>query len=169
MIIKKQYIMGIDPGLSGGIVLLDLEKKEIKETRVMPSLGGQLDVSTLSTYISECSLQVGCAVMEKVHAMPGQGVSSMFKFGQVYGMTEALLVSYKIPYVLVPPQRWTKQMHAGILSKMKPKAKSLLVAQRLFPQVNFLATRNSRKVHDGIIDAALLAEYGRRTFAYLSH
>jgi len=100
--------------------------------------------------------------IEKVHAMPGQGVSSMFKFGKVYGEVLGAIKSENIPHTLITPQKWQKEIFQGIETKLKPKEKALIAAKRLFPNESFLATPRSRKPHDGMVDALLLAEYGRR-------
>lgn len=97
-----------------------------------------------------------CCV-EKVSAMPGQGVVSMFNFGHNLGVIEGLLRGYGIPYQLVPPQTWKKEF-----SLSSDKAKSIEVCQKLFPNVSLLATERSRKPNDGIAEALLMAEYARR-------
>jgi crossover junction endodeoxyribonuclease RuvC len=95
--------------------------------------------------------------VEKVSAMPGQGVVSMFNFGHNLGLIEGLLRGYGISYQLVPPQTWKKEF-----SLSSDKAKSIEVCQKLFPNVSLLATERSRKPNDGIAEALLMAEYARR-------
>ena len=97
-----------------------------------------------------------CCV-EKVGAMPGQGVVSMFNFGHNLGLIEGLLKAYGISYQMVPPQTWKKEF-----SLSSDKAKSIEVCQKLFPDVSLLATERSRKPNDGIAEALLMAEYARR-------
>jgi crossover junction endodeoxyribonuclease RuvC len=95
--------------------------------------------------------------LEKVGAMPGQGVTSMFNFGVSYGYIKGVLEANRIPYQEIPPQRWKKEF--GLNSD---KAASVEVCRKLFPDVNLLATPRCRKPHDGMAEALLLAEYARR-------
>ena len=97
------------------------------------------------------------AVVEDVHAMPKQGVTSMFNFGLNKGWILGLLYAYNIPTELVSPQKWKK-----MFSLNGEKQKSIDCARRLFPKVNLFATPRCKKPHDGIAEALLMAEYGRR-------
>lgn len=151
--------MGIDPGLSGAIVTL--EGGEI-EKFVMPTVGNLLELDELNRIFLSLKNSVYHAFLEKVSAMPKQGSSSMFKFGRVYGIAEAFLVSHQIPYTLVTPQRWQRSMHAGVEKNLDPKQRSRVAASRLFPGLDLLANKKCRVPHSGIIDALLIAEYGRR-------
>lgn len=98
------------------------------------------------------------AVVEKVGAMPGQGVTSMFNFGKGAGFIEGVLQACKIPYQLVPPATWKREF--SLVGK--DKAASIEACKRLFPGVNLLPTEKSRKDNDGMAEALLLAEYARR-------
>ena len=91
--------------------------------------------------------------------MHGQGVTSMFNFGKSAGFIEGVLRAYNIPFQLVPPKTWKKEFSLG-----SDKAQSIEVCKRLFPKVNLLRTDKCRKEHDGMAEALLMAEYGRRKF-----
>lgn len=96
------------------------------------------------------------AFIEKVGAMPGQGVTSMFSFGYGFGVWMGILAALKIPHTLVTPQAWKKEMFAGY----DKDTDSRVIARRLFP----VQTEESlsRKKDHGRADALLIAEYGRR-------
>lgn len=94
--------------------------------------------------------------------MPKQGVTSMFSYGTGYGILQGVVGAFGFPFTLVPPRVWTKVMHAGVSTDISAKEKSLVAALRLFPDQNFLATPRSTKPHQGLIDACLINEYGRR-------
>lgn len=145
----KTYI-GIDPGKSGAMAIMPA----VGEVQVIPFDAVKYSVA-LAQLRGELN-DVMCCV-EKVSAMPGQGVVSMFNFGHNLGVIEGLLRGYGIPYQLVPPQTWKKEF-----SLSSDKAKSIEVCQKLFPNVNLLATERSRKPHDGMAEALLMAEYARR-------
>lgn len=98
------------------------------------------------------------AAVEKVGAMPGQGTVSMFSFGQSYGFILGVLAAFGIPYQLVPPRKWKAEY--GLLNTIKED--SVVVAKRLFPNVDLLPTPRCRKESDGMAEALLIAEYARR-------
>ena len=146
----KIYV-GVDPGKSGALAVL------------YPN--GGIDTvpfnadeyaEVLSYLADNADFDVMCCV-EKVGAMPGQGVVSMFNFGHNFGYIEGLLRAYSIPYQLVPPQTWKREF-----SLTSDKVKSIEVCKKLFPGANLLATERSRKPSDGIAEALLMAEYARR-------
>ena len=137
--------IGIDPGKNGGLAV-------ITET---DAYAVPLNRENLLYHIG---IHKGARCMvEKVGAMPGQGVVSMFTFGEGYGYIQGVLEANKIPYELVPPQKWKKEF-----SITKDKNLSIDVAKRLFPDVNLKATPKSKKNHDGMAEALLMAEYGKR-------
>lgn len=136
-------IIGIDPGTSGAIAVVD---------GIYPPQWHKLDCTEgdAKSFLLSHDLTDSFAYLELVHAMPKQGVSSVFKFGQCYGFLRGLLVGLGIPFEEVTPQKWQKAM--GCLSK-GDKNVTKAKAQQLFPGV---------KVTHAIADALLLAEYGRR-------
>ena len=143
-----KVFVGIDPGKSGAIAVLypngSIETQPFNSTNYVDILKGLENQEVM------CCL-------EKVSAMPGQGVVSMFNFGHNLGFIEGVLQTAGIPYQLVPPQTWKKEF-----SLSSDKNKSIEVCQKLFPKVSLLATERSRKPSDGIAEAVLMAEYARR-------
>ena len=151
--------IGIDPGKNGGIACIQkVEDKQIIEIAPYSdeNIVGLLNKCDLASDIN--GEEIKC-VLEKVNAMPGQGVVSMFNFGQNYGFIQGVLRAYRIPYELVPPQKWKKEF-----SVTSDKNTSIEVCKRLFPTVNLKATDRCKKDHDGIAEALLIAEYGRRHY-----
>ena len=153
--------IGIDPGFSGGIAAIENDGET--HTAPMPVTGSgkdrAIDVETIHGWI----LDVGkpeIVVVEKVHAMPKQGVASTFSFGKGYGMVLGMLACAGIPHALVTPQAWKKAIMAGVGAK--DKAAAIQWCGQFYPQANLLATTRSRVPHDGIADALCMAEYGRR-------
>lgn len=145
-----RIFIGVDPGKSGAMAIIHPQGT----VDVMPF--DAVKYSLALARVSDGEYPVTCCV-EKVGAMPGQGVVSMFNFGHNLGMIEGLLRAYGIPYQLVPPQTWKKEF-----SLSSDKAKSIEVCQKLFPNVSLLATERSKKPNDGIAEALLMAEYARR-------
>ena len=143
----KTYI-GIDPGKSGALALLT----EDGQCTVVP-----FQESAYTAILKEASGPSSVCCLEKVGAMPGQGVVSMFNFGHNLGYIEGLLQAFDIPYQLVPPQTWKKEFCVT-----SDKNTSIEVCRKLFPHVSLLPTARSRKPSDGMAEAILIAEYARR-------
>ena len=145
----KTYI-GIDPGKSGSLALLT----EDGQCTVVP-----FQESAYTAILKAASGPSSVCCLEKVGAMPGQGVVSMFNFGHNLGYIEGLLQAFDIPYQLVPPQTWKKEFCVT-----SDKNTSIEVCRKLFPHVCLLPTARSRKPSDGMAEAMLMAEYARRRF-----
>lgn len=150
-------IVGIDPGKKGGIaVLVDAVLVAI---RVMPDT-----CEAFADMIEDlCGMHdvIDHVFLEKSQAMPKNGVCAMFNYGVHFGELRGVLVAKQLKHTLVPPNTWTREMHKGTPSTETAKRRSYLAVRRLFPLVDLLATERSKKPHDGIIDALLIAEYGR--------
>jgi crossover junction endodeoxyribonuclease RuvC len=142
-------IMGIDPGKSGAAALVG-NNEYIDHV-------DWTDGPSVAEKIREWKFKHGItyAVLERVHAMPKQGVSSTFSFGQNYGWWKGLLDSLGIAWTEATPQQWQK----GVVPKRgndndKP---SLTIARRMFPDAPL-----SRKKDHGRADALLIASWGYR-------
>jgi crossover junction endodeoxyribonuclease RuvC len=154
--------LGIDPGQSGGLVLLG-PKGAICDREVMPvdpagDLNRMAFINMLTEWQSWDQLHI---FLERIISF-GLSAKGALTFGRQLGMIEQIIWERQLPVTFVEPSKWTKEIHQGIDSNLKSKAKSEIAATRLFPGVNFRATERSKKNHDGLIDAALIAEYGRR-------
>lgn len=147
---KTPVFLGVDPGTSGASALIDGHSGKIIDIC-------RHDKSTYHDigewYREWCDHEhyYVKARLEKVHAMPGQGVSSTFKFGKSFGFLEGLLVSFLVPYELVTPKTWQTYMKCKTGGD---KNISKAAAQRIWPDHKIIHT---------IADALLLAEYCRRT------
>lgn len=151
---KEIVYMGIDPGTKGGIYVLNSSNEIIHSCRFSKSTNHDIAdfVYLLNKYLC-------VAVLEKVHAMPNQGVSSTFKFGEAYGTIKGILTAFGIVYHEVTPRLWQKAI--GIPAKTKTQSKSQhkqtlkATAQRLFPQ---------EKVLLETADSLLMAYYCKQTY-----
>lgn len=146
--------IGIDPGKSGCLCVL---------TNSTPTFFDWPKDNDIRTYFGEIAMyiegvDIELAILEKVHAMPKQGVTSMFNFGENLGMWKAFLVIMEIPHLIVPPQQWMK----GLVTKSDgPDTKSAVknVATRMFPRAELHGPKGGYK--DGRGDALLMAHYAR--------
>ncbi len=170
--------LGIDPGQTGCLAMIQFEGQD-QNVGLLPKVQSNKKIirffdplliqvksgeKTKNEYneaamvqalqeFSSCGTVVACT-LEKVSAMPGQGVTSMFNFGMGFGLWRGMLSSMKIPYSLVHPATWKR-----LIMKDMPKEKDAarLRAIQLFPQA---AAELSRKKDIGRADALLLAHYG---------
>lgn len=153
----ESFYIGVDPGSKGAIVTLASSGLVESSLRL-----GKASESDIWDYLRKAG-RLGhdghfvAAVIEQVHAMPGQGVSSSFKFGQAYGALMMALTCSGIPWRTVLPRDWQKG--CGPLSKGKDdsaqrKRELKAEAQRRFPGENIVLEN---------ADAYLIADFARRT------
>lgn len=144
--------IGIDPGKDGAMAEIWDAEPEGNHVEIVLFSREDYDIALNRVFGRDC---ICC--LERVGAMPGQGVTSMFKFGENFGFIQGLLTAYSIPYELVTPARWKKEFQVT-----GDKNSSIAVCKRLFPGVNLRRTERCKKDHDGMAEALLMAEYARR-------
>jgi len=190
------YIIGVDPGLKGALVLL--HDGEVQDKVAIPIIGKIFDLNEFTAILEEWTdfdgdIDKDCHIfIEDVHAIFGSSAAATFTFGFVVGSIQAIVSTLGVPYTLVQPKKWQKVIYQGIpemrnapkkLTKAElvdkalgkkvrtPKAKgslntkamSLVAAKRLFPNVDLRKnTTRCTVAHDGIVDALLIADWGRR-------
>ncbi len=148
--------IGIDPGKSGAIAIM--ENGSVIYCEPLPFIGDELDTRTLSMEILNRRSGKPCkAVLEKVHAMPGQGVCSMFTFGKIYGELRGMLKTLAISIIEPTPQAWKKEVLNGSNWKDN-KAASCEYVMKRHPNVDLTPGRK-KNPHDGMADAVCLAEF----------
>lgn len=145
--------LGIDPGQSGAVALLNNDGGALIED--FPG-----DLAAAAELVREWSscFQIQAVAVERVSAMPRQGVASTFKFGTNYGGWQGIVSALSLPLLLPTPQNWQKAL--GIVASDGPdtKARSLAVARRFFPA---LRGELKRKGDHGRSDALLLALFAK--------
>lgn len=158
-----QYLIGIDPGLNGAIAIMEATTGKLTQVIDMPTVvvksGNSMKRKVMPYLIAseiEAFTQYGArAFVEQVSAMPGQGVTSMFGFGESYGLVRGVLAGMGVPVDLVPPAKWKRDLkvNAG-----KDGARAL--AMTLWPD---MAGEFKRVKDDGRAESALIAHWGRLT------
>tara|TARA_R110000744_G_scaffold137891_1_gene248522 strand:+ start:293 stop:769 length:477 start_codon:yes stop_codon:yes gene_type:complete len=152
-------IYGIDPGFSGAIAIyetgLSWGKMRVYDMPIMKSAKGKtiLNLSEILNILQPEDPHHNLAVIEQVGAMPNQGVSSTFRFGQGFGQLQMAIAAQKLPVQYVTPQKW--KSHFGL---SRDKGVSRSVAMQRFPEI---ADQFKRVKDDGRAEAALIALYGR--------
>ncbi len=145
-------IMGVDPGKHGGLALIVGPQAFAQQ---IPLAGKELDLSELAVWIKGWEPDV--AYVERVHAFPKQGVTSVFTFGKVYGSILGVLGALGIRVELVEPTEWKKVVLAGTT---KDKDAAIDYARRAYPGTS-LIPEGKRTPHDGLADAICIATYGK--------
>lgn len=150
---KGSKVIGIDPGFSGALAFYD---GKLQNAVDMPCHGEGtkrgIDCARLAELIREFDPQA--VFLERVHAMPGQGVASMFRFGESFGAVRGVVGALQITIYLITPQKWKKA-----LGLPKEKEAARRKATEMFPKQ---AAIFARKMDGGRAEAALLAWYGSR-------
>jgi crossover junction endodeoxyribonuclease RuvC len=141
-------LISIDPGAISGAYAIFGRAVVVGD---LPVVDGQLDAASLSRLLSANGVVL--AVVEKVGAMPKQGVASTFKFGYACGVIYGVLAANNIPVHYVTPRKWKGAYGLGA-----DKEAARAVAIHLFPQVEGLAL----KKHHGRAEALLLGEWFRK-------
>ena len=151
-------ILGIDPGVSGAISVL--EDKKVIDVFEMPTMidgkknKKQVNGSQVSNIIkdkmkNEKELII---VVEHVNAMPGQGVTSMFNFGQSFGVIKGICSALSLPIYFVRPTKWKKYFNLIKTNKDASRTKAI----EMYPQIS---SQLSRKKDSNKADAILIARY----------
>lgn len=145
---EGRIFIGIDPGASGGIAIINTFANET-DVYKMPQT--EHDINNILYQVGYYANHgvPAVALIEKVGSMPGQGLSSTFKFGQNYGFLRGLLVANKISFSEMIPRSWQK--HLGITprnkdteSKTEFKNRLKGLAQQYYPEKNItLATSDA--------------------------
>ena len=149
--------IGVDPGFSGAIAFYAPKENivSIYDMPVYQNAKGKTEINLyeLHDILAPETDEPHMAIIEQVAAMRGQGVTSMFRFGQSYGATQMAVAAHKIPMQFVTPAKWK-----SCLGLSRDKGVSRSLASQRFPKQ---ADLFKRVKDDGRAEAALLALYGK--------
>ena len=158
-------IIGIDPGISGSICFF--ENGKILEVVEMPTMtdgkknkrqvnGAQIYNEILKR-IKKNEKQNVRVIIEQVSAMPGQGVTSMFNFGQSFGILKGICSAMQLPMYFVRPAKWKK--YFGLINSEKDASRTKAI--EMFP---YFSSQLSKKKDSNKADAILIASFYHETF-----
>ena len=158
-------IIGIDPGISGSICFF--EDGKILDVFEMPTMtdgkknkkqvnGAQIynEISSKIMGIEKQNLRV---IIEQVSAMPGQGVTSMFNFGQSFGILKGICSAMQLPMYFVRPAKWKK--YFGLIKSEKDASRTKAI--EMFP---YFSSQLSKKKDSNKADAILIASFYYETY-----
>jgi crossover junction endodeoxyribonuclease RuvC len=150
-------IYGIDPGFTGAVSIYDTELDSliIHDIPVVKSPKGKtlINLPELLSILNNTENQPSLAAIELVNAMPNQGVSSTFRFGQGFGQLQMGIVASKLPIEYVTPRQWKKYFDLT-----RDKGESRRLAKLCFPNH---AHYFKRVKDDGRAEAALIGLYAK--------
>ena len=156
-------LVGIDPGVSGALCII--KDKKVSMVCDMPTMidgtktKKQINAVELANILSRENITSNDKViLESVSAMPGQGVTGMFSFGQSFGAIKGVCAALKLPLILVRPVKWKK--HFNLLNSDKDASRTKVI--EMYP---YIASEVSRKKDSNKADAILLAKYYLETSA----
>lgn len=172
---NKTYV-GIDPGSKGFIsVIYPDNSKDF----VSIADNNELSLSRELRKIKERSNNNVVACMEEIHAIFGSSAKATFSFGQIFGILKGILITLEMPYHLVQPKEWQKEIWINsdmVVSfettkrngkeikhkKVNTKLTSFNASRRLFPNIDFRKSDRCKNLDDNKSDSLLIAEYARR-------
>ena len=155
-------IIGVDPGLTGAIAILDGNKViNLFEMPVMAEVKKnkrQLNSAQLVSIIKENikNKEETAVIVEQVNAMPGQGVTSMFNFGQTFGAIKGVCAALELPIFFVRPSKWKK--HFELINSSKDSSRTKVI--EMYPS---LSNQLSKKKDVNKSDAILIARFYNET------
>ena len=158
-------IIGIDPGISGSICFLDNGKiLDVIEMPIMTDgkknkkqVNGSQVYNEISKRINQFEKNQIRVVIEHVSAMPGQGVTSMFNFGQSFGILKGICTAMQLPMYFVRPTKWKK--YFSLLNSEKDASRTRAI--EIFP---YFSSQLSRKKDSNKADAILIASFYHETY-----
>ena len=160
-------IIGIDPGISGSICFF--EDGNILDVVEMPTMaegkknkrqvnGAQI-FNEISKRVDKAEKQNVRVVIEQVSAMPGQGVTSMFNFGQSFGILKGICSAMRLPVYFIRPAKWKK--YFGLIKSEKDASRTKAI--EMFP---YFSSQLSKKKDSNKADAMLIASFYYETYKF---
>ena len=159
------FIIGIDPGISGAICFFESDIiKDVIEMPVMADgkknkrqINGPQIVNEIQKRIENIPKKNIFVVVEHVSAMPGQGVTSMFNFGQSFGVIKGICSALKLPIYFVRPVKWKKYFNLIKTDKEASRSKAIQI-------FHYISSKLSKKKDNNKADAILIASFFNNTF-----
>ncbi len=158
-------VIGIDPGISGSICFLN--DGEILDVIEMPTMtdgkknkkqvNGSQIFNEISKRINNIDVKEVRVVIEQVSAMPGQGVTSMFNFGQTFGILKGICSAMQLSMYFVRPAKWKK--YFNLINSEKDASRTRVI--EIFP---YISSQLSKKKDSNKADAILIASFYYETY-----
>lgn len=157
-------ILGIDPGKQGGFALISDD--EVSVFAMPLDKEGDYSRRTLADWFHQYYHKINHCYIEMAAMRRGNSAKSGFVVGRGFGMLEGILNSFHVPYTIVYSQTWSKRYPHGVTEVDKDKRYKMIkqaraiIAKILYPEMDLRKSSRSTNLHDGIVDALLIADYG---------
>lgn len=161
-------ILGIDPGVNGGLVLLNTDTNEIIKKMIMPTYTEmtstkkrryKVDAEALTVFLMDNEHLIDYVVIEKVNPSLTFGAIPSFSLGEQFGRVVGAVTALDFVIRFVGARKWQNSMLIpGTEGTTKERAAQ--TAKVLFPNIDLTPTPRAKKPHDGLVDALLIARYG---------
>lgn len=148
----NNFFVGVDPGKTGGVTVISED-----DITIIPIPKEEKDIANIFRDIG--AKNKVCAIIEKVHAMPGQGVTSCFTFGSIYGLLKGCMHCFNIPFKEVSSKRWMKEIglfYGPGVKKSQRKVFGLNFAEQRFGSLDNLNIKTA--------DSLLIAEFCKGSY-----
>ena len=159
------FIIGIDPGITGAICFF--EDGQVKDIIEMPSMAdgkknkrqinGPQTYNEILSRIESIPNKDIFVIIEQVSAMPGQGVTSMFNFGQSFGVIKGICSAMQLSMHFVRPAKWKK--YFGLIKSEKDASRTKVI--EIFP---YISSKLSKKKDSNKADAVLISSFFYNTY-----
>lgn len=159
-----RYYLGIDPGKDGAFAIVNHEGKLIEMIH-MPKIGKDYDKQGIREVLNKYNFHK--VAIENPQMIPSVAKSVVASLNHCIGLLEGMCIGLGIPCIVVRPKEWQKECFKHVNKQSDPKQTSAAAAVNLWPHQDFRLTAKgnaSKNIHDGLTDAALIAEYARRMF-----
>jgi hypothetical protein len=158
-------VLGVDPGIRGGLAVLYPDGLTIEP---MPrTADGDMDLGALSRILGYYAPEITRAYVEMATMRAGNAMQSTFKVARNFGRIEAVLHLLNIRFEIVHSTTWSAAYPHGVTEKDPAKRSKLIkrrradIAAQLYPGISLTQNEKSTVPHDGMVDALLIADYGR--------
>jgi len=162
---KPDIIIGIDNGISGALVALTAYSGMVLDSILMPTrctgTSRECDAIAVCEWIEKFQYSDEVAVALETPSKHSPGTLALCSMWDCYGVIRSILEANNIRHIRIAPQTWQKEM-LGKVPKGETKPYARAKAKELWTTETWLATPRSKKAHEGLVDAALIAEFYRR-------
>lgn len=157
-------ILGVDPGKQGGFAMMS--EDEVSVFAMPLDSEDEYNRRALADWFHQHYYKITHCFIEMAAMRRGNSAQSGFTVGRGFGMLEGMLNAFHIPYTIVYSQTWSKKYPHNVTEQDKDKRYKMikqaraLIAKRLYPNMDLRKSDRCKNLHDGIVDALLICDYG---------
>lgn len=159
------HVIGIDPGIQGAIVAITRNKFAFWNMPIeQVGKRSEIDYFAFKELLKSVARPDSVIVLEVAIAL-AMGSTHAFNYGRGFAALEIAIKELGLTAATIRPHIWCAELHEGISQELKPKVRAALAVEKLYPKFAKLIPRSKKgKMHEGVVDALLIAGYGVRHF-----